>query len=95
MPAKRCRGNWNSCNMKGCRKRLFAEVQSKPKEIYEAKEFDNGFDDGKDVSEFLDFSQAERPDRQQKRVNVDFPIWMIQSQDKVWIAERLKELDTV
>jgi len=47
-----------------------------------AKEFDNEFDDGKDVSEFLDSSKAERPGLQQKRVNVDFPIWMIQSQDK-------------
>lgn len=71
-----------------------------------AEDFDNKFDDGKDVSKFLDFSKAERPGQQQKRVNVDFPIWMIQSLDKearrlgvtrqsiikVWIAERLKEI---
>lgn len=71
-----------------------------------AEDFDKKFDDGEDVSEFLDFSKSERPDQNQKRVNVDFPIWMIQSLDKearrlgvtrqsiikVWIAERLKEV---
>lgn len=69
-----------------------------------SKEFDKKFDDGEDVSEFLDFSKAIRPGREQKRVNVDFPVWMIQSLDrearrlgvprqsviKVWIAERLE-----
>ena len=71
-----------------------------------AEDFDNKFDDGEDVSEFLDFSKSERPGQKQKRVNVDFPIWMIHSLDKearrlgvtrqsiikVWIAERLKEV---
>jgi len=68
-----------------------------------AEAFDKAFDDGKDVSTYLDFSTATRPGREQKRVNVDFPVWMIQSLDKearrlgvprqavikVWIAERL------
>lgn len=68
------------------------------------EEFDERFDNGEDVSEFLDFSQATRPAREQKRVNVDFPLWMVQSLDreaqrlgiprqaviKVWIAERLE-----
>ena len=54
---------------------------------------------------YLDFSKARRPGREQKRVNVDFPGWMIQSLDreakhlgiprqsliKVWIAERLEQ----
>jgi len=67
------------------------------------EEFDKKFDKGEDVSEYLDFSKAKRPGREQKRVNVDFPVWMIQSLDreakrlgvprqsviKVWIAERL------
>jgi len=68
------------------------------------EEFDRKFDDGKDVSNALDFSNATRPGREQRRVNVDFPIWMIESLDreakrlgiprqsviKVWIAERLE-----
>jgi hypothetical protein len=68
------------------------------------EEFDKKFDDGEDVSEHLDFSKATRPGREQKRVNVDFPVWMIQALDreakrlgvarqsviKVWIADRLE-----
>ena len=67
------------------------------------EEFDKRFDKGEDVSDYLDFSKATRPGREQKRVNVDFPVWMVQSLDreaqrlgvprqsviKVWIAERL------
>ena len=67
------------------------------------EEFDRRFDRGEDVSAHLDFSKATRPGREQKRVNVDFPVWMIQSLDreaqrlgvprqsviKIWIAERL------
>ena len=73
-----------------------------------AKEFDKNFDNGEDIIEFLDVENAERPGQKQKRVNVDFPVWMIQSLDKeakrlgvtrqsiikFWIAERLKELTT-
>ncbi len=68
------------------------------------EQFDKKFDDGEDVSEHLDFAKATRPGREQKRVNVDFPVWMIQSLDreakrlgvprqsviKVWIADRLE-----
>ena len=68
-----------------------------------AKEFDKKFDEGKDISKYLDVSKARRPELEQKRVNVDFPLWMIhlldreakrlgvprQSIIKVWIAERL------
>jgi hypothetical protein len=42
-----------------------------------AKDLDKYFDSGGDVTEFLDISKAKRPGQQQKRVNVDFPIWMI------------------
>ena len=70
-----------------------------------AEEFDKKFDNGEDVTKYLDFSKAKRPGRKQKKVNVDFPIWMIQSLDreserlgvprqsviKVWIAERLEK----
>ena len=70
-----------------------------------AEEFDEKFDDGEDITEFLDLSDARRPGYEQRRVNVDFPTWMIDALDdeakrlgvtrqsiiKVWIAERLKK----
>lgn len=73
-----------------------------------AKEFDKKFDDGEDVSKYLDLFRARRPEQEQKRVNVDFPVWMIHSLDKeakrlgvprqsiikVWIAERLENAST-
>jgi len=68
-----------------------------------AREFDKKFDEGKDISKYLDISKARRPKQEQKRVNVDFPLWMIQLLDKeakrlgvprqsiikIWVAERL------
>ena len=70
-----------------------------------AEEFDKRFDEGEDVSQYLDISKAKRPIQEQKRVNVDFPLWMIQFLDKeakrlgvprqsiikLWVAERLKK----
>ena len=68
-------------------------------------EFDQKFDDGvEDVIDDLDMSTATRPLKEAKRVNVDFPVWMVESLDreasrlgvtrqsiiKVWIAERLE-----
>jgi hypothetical protein len=47
-----------------------------------AKDLDRAFDAGEDVTQFLDLSKACRPKQEQRRVNVDFPIWMIQSLDK-------------
>jgi hypothetical protein len=47
-----------------------------------AKEFDRLFDSGEDITEYLDLAQARRPAQEQKRVNVDFPLWMIHSLDK-------------
>jgi hypothetical protein len=47
-----------------------------------AKELDRKFDVGEDVSMHFDFSKVRRPGLEQKRVNVDFPVWMIQSLDK-------------
>ncbi|MDR4521317.1 MAG: CopG family transcriptional regulator [Nitrosomonas sp.] len=71
-----------------------------------AKKFDSDFDSGKDVSAVLDIAKARRPLQKQRRVNVDFPDWMIESLDKearrlsvtrqsiikVWLAERLEQL---
>ncbi|MBU2574001.1 MAG: CopG family transcriptional regulator [Elusimicrobia bacterium] len=68
-----------------------------------AKELDKLFDAGGDISRFLDISRAKRTNETPKRVNVDFPAWMIHSLDKeagrlgvtrqsiikVWISERL------
>lgn len=70
-----------------------------------AREFDKRFDEGKDISKYLDASKARRPKQEQRRVNVDFPLWMIQLLDKeakrlgvprqsiikVWVAERLEK----
>ena len=47
-----------------------------------AKEFDKKFDAGEDIAKHLDLSKARRPKHDQKRVNVDFPIWMIHSLDR-------------
>lgn len=47
-----------------------------------AKEFDKKFDAGEDVTHDLDLSMARRPGHEQRRVNVDFPIWMIESLDR-------------
>lgn len=47
-----------------------------------AKEFDKKFDAGEDVTKHLDLSKARRPGLEVKRVNVDFPVWMVQALDK-------------
>ena len=47
-----------------------------------AKDFDEKFDSGEDITEYLDLSKARRSEQEQRRVNVDFPIWMINSLDK-------------
>ena len=71
-----------------------------------AKTFDRKFDRGEDVTKILDLTKARRPGRDQKRVNVDFPVWMVESLDeeakrlgvtrqsiiKMWLAERLKRM---
>jgi len=71
-----------------------------------AKILDKKFDDGKeDILDAFDLSKARRPNQEQKRVNVDFPAWMVTSLDKeakhlgvtrqsiikVWLAERLEK----
>lgn len=44
-----------------------------------ASEFDEKFDLGEDITGFLDVTGARRPGYEQKRVNVDFPAWMIEA----------------
>ena len=69
-----------------------------------AKDFDERFDAGEDVLEYCNLDNILRPGLEQRRVNVDFPAWMIERLDqaarelgvtrqsviKFWIAERLK-----
>ena len=68
------------------------------------KKFEQQFDEGGDITASLDLSKAKRVLQAQRRVNVDFPTWMIDSLDreasklgvtrqsviKVWLAERLE-----
>ena len=70
-----------------------------------AKEIEKKFDEGSDISKYFDLAKAKRSEQEQKRVNVDFPLWMIhlldkearrlgvprQSIIKVWVAERLEK----
>ena len=53
----------------------------KPIEI-SAEEFDRRFDDGEDITPYLDLGKASRPGRELQRVNVDFPSWMVNEMDK-------------
>ncbi len=47
-----------------------------------AKELDRKFDAGEDITRYLDLAKARRPGHEQRRVNVDFPTWMIASLDR-------------
>ncbi len=69
-----------------------------------ATDFDKKFDDGEDVIAQLDLSKARRPAEEQKRINMDVPVWMLAALDreakrlgvsrqsiiKMWLAERLQ-----
>lgn len=44
-----------------------------------AQDFDEQFDRGNDISEALDLSKATRPLLEQKSLNIDLPLWMIES----------------
>ncbi len=72
-----------------------------------ASEFDKNFDDGENILAELDVSRARRPGEETRRINVDFPAWMVASLDrearrlgvtrqsiiKMWLAERLKQVE--
>jgi len=74
-----------------------------------AKTLDEKFDNGEEVLDSFDLSKARRPNQEQKRVNVDFPLWMVTSLDKearhlgvtrqsiikVWLAERLEKTSSL
>ncbi|MFM2391433.1 MAG: hypothetical protein RLZZ437_2988 [Pseudomonadota bacterium] len=68
-----------------------------------AEELDEKFDNGEDISAYVDWSKMCRPSQEPRRVNVDFPAWVVQGLDreagrlgvtrqsliKMWIAEKL------
>lgn len=70
-----------------------------------ASEFDKKFDAGENVLADLDVAKARRPGEETRRINVDFPAWMVASLDrearrlgvtrqsiiKMWLAERLQQ----
>ena len=70
-----------------------------------AKDFDQAFDKGEDVSQYLEQASARHVNHQLKRVNIDFPLWVVESLDrearrlgvsrqslvKMWIAQRFEE----
>ncbi len=69
------------------------------------EEFDKAFDEGSDITPYVELNKARRIKQQHKRVNIDFPVWMIESLDKgatrlgvsrqsvikVWLGERLQQ----
>ena len=69
------------------------------------KDFDKKFELGEDLTDNLDFSGSRRVNQETKRVNIDFPVWVVGQLDKqskrlgisrqalvkVWVAEKLKE----
>ncbi|MBM4130290.1 CopG family transcriptional regulator [bacterium] len=71
-----------------------------------ASDLDRKFDDGEDITDHLDLSTSRRPGLEPRRVNVDFPAWMVHELDreasrigvtrqsiiKMWIADRLAKI---
>ncbi len=71
-----------------------------------ANDFDEKFDNGEDISAFLDYDKARRIKHNPKRINLDMPLWMLEKIDieasrlgvtrqsiiKFWVAEKLQIL---
>lgn len=69
-----------------------------------ATEFDELFENGESIIPYADTQNAFRPNKM-KRINIDFPVWMVEQIDKeaqkigitrqslikVWISDCLKE----
>lgn len=69
-----------------------------------ASKFDEKFDDGESIIEYLDLSKARRPAEEQKRISMEIPVWMVEKLDreakklgitrdaiiKMWLAEHLQ-----
>ena len=70
-----------------------------------AREFERRFDEGEDITPYIDESSIRRPGLEARRVNVDFPEWIIQKLDlqskmigvsrqsliKLWVSERVQQ----
>ena len=70
-----------------------------------ASEFEKKFDEGESIISELDITRARRPGEEARRINVDFPAWMVESLDKearrigvtrqsiikMWLAERIQQ----
>lgn len=68
-----------------------------------AEAFDQQFDQGENITEFLDLSEVRRPGHESRAITIDFPQWMLDALDrqarqlgvpresiiKVWLAERI------
>ncbi|MCK5105169.1 MAG: CopG family transcriptional regulator [Cyclobacteriaceae bacterium] len=75
------------------------------KQYITSSEFEEKFEEGEDITTFLDVEKASRPGLEQRRVSVDFPAWMVteldrvskrlgvtrQSVIKIFISDKLKE----
>jgi hypothetical protein len=73
------------------------------KKYMKASEFDRLFEAGESTVEYLDKSQIKRPGLEQRRITVDFPVWMVHQLDKeatrlgitrqsiikMWISEKI------
>jgi len=73
------------------------------KKYMKASEFDRLFEAGESTVEFLDKTQMKRPGLEQRRITVDFPVWMVHQLDKeatrlgitrqsiikMWISEKI------
>lgn len=46
-----------------------------------AEELDKMFDDGQDISAYIDVSKGKRANIEQKKVDLDLPVWMIKQLD--------------
>jgi hypothetical protein len=70
-----------------------------------AQEFEKRFDEGEDITPFIDRSSIRHPGMEARRVNVDFPEWIIEKLDlqskligvsrqsliKLWVSERIQQ----
>ena len=84
----------------------YEDLEKRKLIFMKASDFDKKFDESKDITGQLDISKAKRSNQEQKRVNVDFPLWMVdlldreakrlgvprQSIIKIWVADRLEKV---
>jgi hypothetical protein len=77
-----------------------------PKKIT-AEEFDRMFDDGEDMTPYLDLSTLRHPGLEIRRINVDLPGWIVNTLDleanhrgvtrqsiiKMWLVDRIEVED--